>query len=569
MSSRGIIGFVWSIVVLAGPISARAADPVVTLERWAGPGDLVSGHGMGADVFLLVAEATWDRSASRLPARYALRITMPEGRVETRPYPVENPPGSRRFPVYLTAGPFRNLTPAAAKFAIEVVDASTGAVLSNALAGSIVDLPRPRGDVTAIDAGPFGRGAPLASADPYLPDAGPDGFVFAKVPGLPGFFIATTEATVKQVAARLPGYDPKAKRSDEFTLEDPAQPAINLTANTSAEYLRSLAKADPAEVPFRLPTRDEWLAAARGGKTSAFWWGDEPTYPAGANLLGPEPALPGDSTAPSLPREAAPTFAANPFGLYHTFGNAAEWATVPAGGFARMGGHFRTEPATPLPDVATAEGDDLGPDPFVGVRPAFSLTPELGRDLARRKLEALPALREVGVAFDPEKAEITLTGSVTDPSVRRAADRLLADLWFAASVVNRLETSGILPGQLASLGGPAGPAKRTASLGRTFLEVPIAVRWFDPLPVNGSDWWVNIYLPGGGHVAHKLAETEPGRVPRIVAVLDRERLAAAGVRDDAPLTVALSLGAPAPTPADPRLVTNLARVVPSPSPRSR
>ena len=46
---------------------------------------------------------------------------------------------------------------------------------------------------------------------------------------LPGFFIATTEATVRQVGARVKGYDPRANRSDEFALEDPDQPAIGLT----------------------------------------------------------------------------------------------------------------------------------------------------------------------------------------------------------------------------------------------------------------------------------------------------------------------------------------------------
>jgi len=568
VSSRGIVGFVWAIVA-AWPLVGQAAGPVVTLDRWAGPGGIVRGHGMGVDLIQLAAEATWDRAAPRDPARYAIRVTLPGGIVETRPYPVDNPPGGRRFTVYVPAGPLRNLAPSAARFQVEVIDPATGSAFSNALGGSIVDLPRPRGDASASDPAPFGRGAPLVEADRALPEPGPDGFVFARVPGTPGLFLATTEATVKQVADRLPGYDPKAGRSDEFALEDPAQPAINLTADRASEYLQALAKADPAGVPFRLPTRDEWLAAAKGGKATAFWWGDEPTYPAGANLLGPEPALPGDSTAPSLPRETSPTFAANPFGLFHTFGNAAEWASDAAGGYARMGGHFRTEPASPMPDVAVAKGDELGPDPFVGVRPAFSLTAEAGADLARKRLEATPALAGIKVSYDPDRAEVTLIGPVGDPTARRSADRLLEGLWFAASVVNRLEAPGTAPGQLATLGGAAGPARRTASLGRTFLEFPVAVRWSDPLPVSGSDWWVNVYLPGGGHLAHKLVEVEPGRSPRVVVTIDRERLAAAGLTDEAPLAVALSLGAPASSPADPRLVSNLAQVRPPLRPKSR
>ena len=48
-----------------------------------------------------------------------------------------------------------------------------------------------------------------------------------------------------------------------------------------------------------------------------------------------------------------------------------------------------------------------------------------------------------------------------------------------------------------------------------------------------------------------------------------ERLAASGLEDDGPWSVALSLGAPAPTTADPRLVSNLARVQPTFAPKTR
>ncbi len=562
VATRGVIGFVLAVVG-AGPALGQAAGPTVVLEGWAGPGVMVRGQGMSGDLIQLVAECRWDRSAARDPARYSIRATLPGGQVETRPYPVDSPPGNRRFLVYVPAGPLRDLTPSAVKVGVEVVDAATGAALSNSLEAVISDLPRPRGDASAVDPGPFGRGKPLDDGDRSLPGPGPDGFRFVRVPGPAGFFAATTEATVKQVADRLAGYDPKAGRSDEFTLEDPAQPAIGLTPARAEEYLRSLAQADAAGISYRLPTAAEWVAAAKGGKASAFWWGDEPTHPEGANFLGPEPALAGDATAPSTPVEAAPTFAANPFGLFHTYGNAAEWATDPASGeFVRMGGHFRTEPASPLPAVAAAKADEVGPDPFVGVRPVFDLSPEAGADLVKKRLAAGPGPAGVRVAYDPDRAAVTLSGPVADSSARRAADRLLEGLWFVASVDNRLETPAIAPGQLATLGDAAGPARRTASLGRTFLEVPIAARWFDPLPVSGSNWWVNVYLPGGGHVAHKLVEVEPGRSTRLMVTIDREQLAAAGLTDGSPFSVALSLGGPASTPTDPRVVSNLTPVRP-------
>ncbi len=526
---------------------------------------------MGEDVVRLIAEAEWDRSASRDPARYFIRVAFPDGRVDTRPFPVDYPPGRPRFAVYVLADPIRNLVPSAVKVAVTVIDAGSGAPVSNTLAAGIEQFPRPKGDASANDPGPFGWGQPLDGVERILPNPGPDGLRFARIAGpggSPGFFLATTEATVGQVAQRLPGYDPKAGRSDEFALEDPLQPAINLTPAKAREYLDALGKADPSGVTYRLPTLPEWTEAARGGKSSNFWWGDEPTFPAGANLLGPEPALPVDATAPSKPPEASPTFEANPFGLAHTFGNAAEWATDPAGGFARMGGHFRTEPATTLTEVKVEKPDELGPDPFVGVRLAFDLTAESGAELIRKRLATDPSLSGVAVAFDPDKGSARLTGSVAGSSTIRAADQALEGLWFVAAVDNRLETSALIENQMAILGPPTAPARRLAILDRTFVEVPISIHWLDPLPVTGTVWWVNVYLPGGGHLAHKLDPGEPGRASKTLVLIDRSKLAALGLADDSPVQVALSIGSPAPTLAGPRVVTNAVEVRPTFSARA-
>ena len=570
MATRGASGRVCAGLVILGlwPGVVRG-DSLVKLTGWADESVVVRGSGLGDDVYQIMAEVAWDAAAPRDRGRYAVRVAFPDGRVDTRSLPAEYPPGRKRCPIYVLAAPLRDQLPSAVKVAVSIVDASSGAPVSNVLTAGIEQFPRPRGDVSANDPGPFGWGKPLEATESILPSAGPDGLRFARIAGSPGLFVATTESSVSQVAARLKDYDPKAGRSDEFALEDPAQPAINLTPARALDYLKGLGQGDPSGVVYRPPTVAEWTAAAKGGKTSTFWWGDEPSFPEGANLLGGEPALAGDTTAIVLQKATLPPFKPNPFGLLHTFGNVAEWASDPSGGFARMGGHFRTEPASPLPEVKVEKPDELGPDPFVGVRAAFELTPESGAELIRKKLAEDPRLKGVAVAFDPDRALATLTGPVVNSSTRRAADQLLYGLWFLSGVEDRLEPLAMGPNQLVSLGAPIGPARRVGVLDRTFVEVPLAIRWLDPLPVTGTEWWANVYLPGGGHVSHKLDPGEPGRTSKLMVRIDRTKLASFGLPDTSPVKVALSIGGPAPTASENRVVSNVADVRPSFPARTR
>jgi hypothetical protein len=81
------------------------------------------------------------------------------------------------------------------------------------------------------------------------------------------------------------------------------------------------------------------------------------------------------------------------------------------------------------------------------------------------------------------------------------------------------------------------------------------------LPVNGSEWYVNIYPCAGGHFAHKLVEIRPNDSKKFIVLIDRGRMAAAGLPPEAPASVALSLGGEAPTLADPRIVSNVVPLV--------
>ncbi|WP_435015732.1 formylglycine-generating enzyme family protein [Tundrisphaera sp. TA3] len=541
-------------MLLAGWPNATAIavpEPPVRLIRWAGEGVILPGRG-GEDLIRLVAEARWERGQAIDSARFALRVALPDGRIQRSAFPVETPPGRSRIDVLVPAAAVRDRLPSAVRVELAVIDAATGNAVSNVLAAGIGAFPRPRGAAKVDDRGPFGWGRPLSEPPRVLPRPGPDGVRFARIAGdgdVPGFFLATTEATNQQVGRRLPGYDPRAGRSDEFALDGPDQPAIGLTPGKARDYLKALGAADPLHFDYRLPTRAEWLRAARGGNAGPFWWGDQPTHPEGANFLGPEAALEADATA-----DASTKYRANPFGLFHTFGNADEWATLPAGGFARLGGHFRTEPAASPSEVAVVGADALGPDPFVGVRPAFDLPAEVGADLIRKALGTDAALGRVAVAFDPDRAIATLTGPVPDAAARRFAASRLEPLWFLAAVVDRLQTPVVPPGRLARLGPPTAPPRRVGSLGRSAVEVTLPVAWSDPLPVAGSAWWVNVYLPGGGHVAHRLGEPGPGRSNRVAVRVESGRWdGQAGPSRQA----ALSLGAPASTVDNPRIVSDI------------
>jgi hypothetical protein len=557
------------MLVLTGATSCPAAH-LIQLKRWEDPAFLIANHAPGVEYYKLIAVAEWPDDAETVK-KYNVHIIYPDGQTDTREIPA-NEVNAKRLTVLVRASEVRNRRPSEVVIWVNVSDPDTKAVLSNELEATIDDFPRPRPAEASNDKGPFGWGEPLsgASGEPRrLPRPGPGGFEFVRIPASdaqPGFFIATTEATNAQVAKLLPGYDPRAGRSDEFTLEDPAQPAVGLNPKQAQDCLAALSKSDSSGVTYRLPALAEWTRAARAGKEAAFWWGDESTHPAGANFLGPEPALPNDTTAPARPaeREGESGFVANPWGLFHTFGNVAEWATAAGAGFVRLGGHFRTEPMTPLAEVAVEDAATTGPDPYVGVRPAFELDGETGAELIHKALRGNALLADVKVAYDPDRATATLTGTLPDPALRRAADRRLEPLWFLAAVENAIETPQQAAGQLATLGAVAGPVRRITPLGRWIYVVPLAVRWGDPLPARGSEWYVNVYPHGAssgqGHYAYKLAEIEPNSSGRLDLLIERGKLIAAGVPPDSPVAVALSLGAAAPTPADSRIVSNVAQV---------
>lgn len=546
------------VLVIFCVCGARQGGPqeLASLTQWLGPASLVSNAGPGETLYLLRASVRWSDSAPNQRSRYAVELRRPDGQVERRPLRPSEGPGSSVITVQIPARAVRNRLPNEVRIEARLVDASSGTPFGRSLSGTIDQFPTPAAPETRRPVGPFSRGRALDPGDQgaqLLPRPGPDGWRFLRIASSaesPGLFLATTEATNHQISERLSDHDPNAGRSDEFILDAPDQPAVNLTPRRAEAYLKALSAADSSGVSYRLPTLDEWHHAARAGRSTRFWWGDSPEFPEGANFFGPEPGEANDTTVAA----SSPGYETNPWGLSHGFGNVEEWVKPVRDGsaFARVGGHFRSEPDEPFEPWATNDPDILGPDSFVGLRPAFDLDAKRGAALIRAALADDPTLNDVVVSFDPDRSQATLSGLVPEPDDRRRAVELLDRFWWLAAVEDAMVTPSIPEGQLARLGAPSGPPRRTSVLGRAFLEIPVAVRWDGPQPVVGSDWWINVFGRGGSHFAHQLDRNAPGRSPvRVsvpVALLDADR----SVR------IALSLGRPESSPDGRGIVSDLA-----------
>lgn len=93
------------------------------------------------------------------------------------------------------------------------------------------------------------------------------------------------------------------------------RPVTNVSWDDAKEYLAWLSRT--AGKPYRLPSEAEWEYAARGGSSTAFWWGKD---------VGTGRAQCADCGAPETARTApVGSFRPNAFGLYDTAGNAAQW----------------------------------------------------------------------------------------------------------------------------------------------------------------------------------------------------------------------------------------------------
>jgi formylglycine-generating enzyme required for sulfatase activity len=146
---------------------------------------------------------------------------------------------------------------------------------------------------------------------------------------LPSFAIGQTEITFDEwdaciVGGGCNGYEPPDRGYGKGL-----QPVIGVSWEDANAYARWLSgKTGRA---YRLPTEAEWEYAARGGTSTAYWWGDY--FDA--------------AIAPTNAPVPVNTLAENPFGLKGMLGNAREWVedcyinnytTAPTDGSAQRDG---------------------------------------------------------------------------------------------------------------------------------------------------------------------------------------------------------------------------------------
>src|SRR6185312_2755490 len=118
----------------------------------------------------------------------------------------------------------------------------------------------------------------------------------------------------------------KATPPSPAQIEPPRWPAVCLDWNDAHAYIAWLNKkaraARPSlgarDGPYRLPSEAEWEYAARGGTTTARWWGDA-LGKAHANCNGCGSEWDYNTLAD------VDAFESNPFGLYGMLGNAWAW----------------------------------------------------------------------------------------------------------------------------------------------------------------------------------------------------------------------------------------------------
>lgn len=192
--------------------------------------------------------------------------------------------------------------------------------------------------------------------------------------GKPQFKVSLHAFRLAETPVTFAQYDAFAQATGRDLPQDEGlgrgtMPVINVSYEDMLAYIAWL-NAEGAG-GYRLPSEAEWEYSARGGTTSAFYWGEEPS-PEQANIRGTGGRDQWEFTSP------VKSFPANPWGLYDMAGNVwemtadcrtADYLGAPTDNapkltencFAHMlrGGDFSSSRRGQRPTARSAAGNDF------------------------------------------------------------------------------------------------------------------------------------------------------------------------------------------------------------------
>jgi formylglycine-generating enzyme required for sulfatase activity len=184
-----------------------------------------------------------------------------------------------------------------------------------------------------IPAGKFAMGSPAREAGRFDAE-GPQHYVSIRAFAMSKYPVTSEEFLT---FLRATGYQPKPCNPitdlqwqspgkglayPPTQVEPPKWPAVCLDWDDAQAYIawlnKKVGKAKGGNGPYRLPSEAEWEYAARGGTTTARWWGDDiGSNNANCNGCG--------SKWDYRVLADVDALQPNPFGLYNVLGNAWQW----------------------------------------------------------------------------------------------------------------------------------------------------------------------------------------------------------------------------------------------------